>query len=220
MKTLITFDNEAEVRELLDGADLPEFDLESLLAEPQARCLVIDEPLPRQREWLWFMTWARHHCRGGRTRSERFADRRGLISDPDMHKDLHHRDSRVRTDAWANVGPFHKPIYPRGVPDFYPENGCRWCGASLKDKRADSVFCGQAHRRAFVRAGLVLDNGVGSADTRGKVRIELLPIDLAHVMRAEASGAKELDIRRRAYTNWCPECRSYQPQNHGQPCSA
>ena len=158
------------------------------------------------------MKWARHHCRGGRTRAERFMDRRVFVD----HPDLHDADSGIRADAWENLGPFKYKVYPRRVNDCYPEHGCRWCGASLEGKRADATFCGQRCQKRFVR-----DKASRSLHMRREEvkSVELRePIDQAYAKRVEAGASKKLDLRRRAYRNWCPKCREYVPEGHGQPC--
>ena len=139
-------------------------------------------------------------------------DRRVFVD----HPDLHDADSGIRADAWENLGPFKYKVYPRRVNDCYPEHGCRWCGASLEGKRADATFCGQRCQKRFVR-----DKASRSLHMRREeVKSVELPaaIDRAYAKRVEASASKKLDVRRRAYRNWCPKCREYVPEGHGQPC--
>jgi len=144
---------------------------------------------------LWFMEHARHHSRGGRSRSARFLDRRGFSTDPDLRS----WNSETRRDAWARLGPFRTPIYPARVTNAdllraaREANACMNCAVSLADRRRGAQFCGDACRKAFWR--VVRDKRPRSPYRGGTVK-----------------------IRKRTLKNWCPVCNSYQPDNHPQPC--
>jgi hypothetical protein len=137
---------------------------------------------------LWFMEHARHRCRGGRSRSERFLDRRGMGVRQDLEFELR--------------APFKKSIYPARATNAdlirmaREDNACMNCSASLKDRRRGAQFCSDACKKRFWRA-LVPDKCVGSLRVRGKEKVK---------------------IRKRALKNWCPGCQKYQLQNHPQPC--
>jgi hypothetical protein len=112
---------------------------------------------------LGFMYFARHHCRGGRTRSERFMDRRGYV----YWDDLNSPQSDVRHEAWALMGPFRKPIYPgratnKGIRQAGKKSQvCLQCGHSLAGKRKGAKFCDQVCKKRYWRAR-VPDNSTGS----------------------------------------------------------
>jgi hypothetical protein len=102
---------------------------------------------------LGFMRWARHHSRGGRPRNERFMDRRRYVLNPELQS-----TNNVREAAWANLGPFHTPIYPGRVTNEdmlrreKEERQCCVCSSSLVDKRLDSTYCSDRCRKRDVRA--------------------------------------------------------------------
>jgi hypothetical protein len=137
---------------------------------------LIDDP-------LGFMRWARHHSRGGRSRSARFMDRRGWDHSPDFHD----KNAEVRSAAFAGRGPTKKPIYPARVTNaaiLHREKSERFCacGASLADKRTDSQYCSDRCRKRDVRA-----NGTRSQYMRGEENMAL-------------------PLKREIILRWCPAC--------------
>lgn len=157
---------------------------------------------------LWFMEHARHHSRGGRTRSERFSDRRGMYKDPDLTSS----NSQARFTAWKNVGPFRKPIYPGRVTNAdvlraaREANLCMNCGDSLAKLRKDAIFCDGICRKRFYRAVDSPRTRVNAGDVRDKGT------------RSPNMRGRKVKLRKRQLKNWCPVCQKYQPQNHPQPC--
>lgn len=102
---------------------------------------------------LGFMRWARHHCKGGRSRSARHMDRRAFVNNPELQSP----NSDVRHVAWSQLGPFNTPVYPhRGTDEGVQERTradqmCHWCGRSLRGKRLGAMYCSDAHRKRHVR---------------------------------------------------------------------
>lgn len=147
---------------------------------------------------LWFMDHVRHHCKGGRTRSARFMDRRAYVVDSDLNS----KKAAIRYSAWRFLGPFRKPIYPARVTEMdlrqlkKRAQICLACGASLADRQRGIQFCDQVCKRRHYR--------------------EFVPVSKPRSLNMR--GKKLKKPRKRALTNWCPVCKSYQPQNHPQPC--
>ena len=136
---------------------------------------IVEDPLA-------FMKWARHHSRGGRSRSARYLDRRGFVHNPELRSPV----SGVREAAWAELGPFKPTIYPARVTNAdmlhreKSERACAVCGESLADKRTDSLYCSDRCRKRDVRA-----NGTRSLQ-RG-----------SHMA---------LPLKREIVLRWCPAC--------------
>jgi hypothetical protein len=116
---------------------------------------------------LWFMEHARHHCKGGRSRSERFLDRRGMGVLQDLEFELR--------------APFKKSIYPARATNAdlirmaREDNACMNCSASLKDRRRGAQFCSDACKKRFWRA-LVPDKRPRSLEGEKKLKIRKRPL--------------------------------------------
>jgi hypothetical protein len=129
----------------------------------QAPFVVVTSPLD-------FMEWARHHCKGGRSRSERFMDRRTWREIFRNNPELSHPNAEVRNYSGPTVLGTHNhaavrtPIYPGRATNASllrasrVANVCLNCGLSLAGKRLDARYCSDKCKKQLQRAASVPAN--------------------------------------------------------------
>jgi hypothetical protein len=108
-------------------------------------------------DWLYFMRppHVHHHTTRGRSKEERYIDRRGVPFVSSL-------DTPIDAD-WEHVSPYRKIIYPPAVfkrdlrrrerEQVAQNRRCGICGKPFEAKRSDAHFCSVKCRKANSRKG-------------------------------------------------------------------